>query len=194
MSEILYLCVRKAKSLLARGRAWRYTRIAYLGALWNPAVRVRGGCRFGRSVRLLATDGGSILLESGVVLADRVEIVAHGGNITIGKDVFVGIGSIVVCRERITIASDSLIAEYVVIRDHDHNTRVRPVRTGGFVTAPVHIGRDVWIGSKATILRGTVIGDRCIVGAHALVKSHVDHDMLAMGIPARAIPQLQVAG
>lgn len=36
-------------------------------------------------------------------------------------------------------------------------------------TSPIHIGSDTWIGENATILKGTVIGERCIVGFGTLV-------------------------
>lgn len=93
----------------------------------------------------------------------------------------------IVSQEGIRIGSDTLIAEYVVIRDQDHDTRTHPIRTSGFLTSPIHIGRDVWIGCKATVLRGSTIGDGAVVGAHALVKGHIPAGALAVGVPAKVV-------
>jgi acetyltransferase-like isoleucine patch superfamily enzyme len=90
----------------------------------------------------------------------------------------------------IQIGEDTLIAEYVVIRNQDHRTDLRPVRLPGFNSSPILIGRDVWIGCKASLLRGSSIGDRCVVGAHALVRSNMDDDMLVAGVPAKALRRL----
>lgn len=38
-------------------------------------------------------------------------------------------------------------------------------------TAPVTIGDDCWIGESASILKGTVIGNRTIIGYHTLVSN-----------------------
>ena len=35
------------------------------------------------------------------------------------------------------------------------------------------IGNRVWIGANTVILRGTVIGDDCVIGAGSVVKGNV---------------------
>lgn len=51
----------------------------------------------------------------------------------------------------------------------------------------VKIGNDCWIGAKATILDGTVIGDHCIVAAGAVVKGVFPDNVIIGGVPARII-------
>ena len=36
--------------------------------------------------------------------------------------------------------------------------------------APIIIGNDCWIGANTVILRGTKIGDNCVVGAGCVLK------------------------
>ena len=36
-------------------------------------------------------------------------------------------------------------------------------------SAPIHIGRDCWIGANTVILRGVTIGDNVVIGANCLI-------------------------
>ena len=184
------LLLSKFRSAIERCSLFISTSLLYIGTFGNPTVVVKKNCQFGHSVKLMATDGGSIFIGERTSLADHVQVTVQGGRLTIGDDVFIGIGSIIVCRDEVFIGSNSLIAEYVVIRDQDHSLEVRPVRNSGFQTSPVHIGQDVLVGCKSSILRGSYVGDRSVIGAHSLVKSHIAEDMLAMGIPAKAVKRL----
>jgi acetyltransferase-like isoleucine patch superfamily enzyme len=161
-----------------------------LGAIGNPSVRIGQRCQFGAGVTISVTDGGYILIGDNVCFEDGVRIVSQGGKVTIESNAFLGIGTILVCRESIHIGKDSLIAEYVVIRDQDHDITYRPIRTAGFLTAPINIGKDVWIGCKATVLRGSTIGDGSVIGAHALVLGVIESRVLAVGVPAKSVKTL----
>ena len=39
--------------------------------------------------------------------------------------------------------------------------------------SPVRIGPDVWLGTKATVLRGVTVGQGSVVAAHAVVNKDV---------------------
>ena len=176
---------RKISSLIIRSKIRVSTLLIYNFALANGRIEVAKDCSFGRDFSIRATDGASIKIGARCTFGDQVEIVAQGGVITIGEDVHIGKGSVIVCRESISIGSDTLIAEYVVIRDQNHETKTRPIKSAGFRTSPISIGEDVWIGCKASILQGGSVGNRSIVGAHALVLTSIASDQLAVGIPAR---------
>ena len=119
------------------------------------------------------------------------EVVARGGRIAIGDNVHIGRGVIIVSVESVQIGADTEIAEYVVIRDQDHDTDFRPIRLGGFKKSPTRIGIDCWLGSKVTVLRGSNIGDGSVVGAHSLVRGVIPPYTLAVGCPAKSVKELQ---
>lgn len=58
--------------------------------------------------------------------------------------------------------------------------------------APVSIGNNVWIGAKAIILPGSVIGDHCVIAAGSIVTSEIPAKTLAAGIPAKVIKNIKV--
>lgn len=79
------------------------------------------------------------------------------------------------CNEKISIGKDSLIAEGVTIRDQDHQFDLTeiPIRLQGSTTDAIIIGEDVWLGAKATILKGVRIGDHAIIGANSVVTKDI---------------------
>ena len=55
---------------------------------------------------------------------------------------------------------------------------------------PVRIGNNVWVGANVTILPGVSIGDNAIIAAGAVVTKDIPANMLAAGIPAKVIRQI----
>ena len=55
------------------------------------------------------------------------------------------------------------------------------------IPAPIHIGKNVWIGSNATVLPGVSIGDGAIVAAGAVVTKDVPENTIVGGVPAKVI-------
>ena len=52
------------------------------------------------------------------------------------------------------------------------------------MTAPIKIGKDVWIGANATILPGVTIGDFSVVAAGSVVTTNVPSGVVVAGVPA----------
>ena len=53
--------------------------------------------------------------------------------------------------------------------------------------APIVIGRNVWIGSNATVLPGVTIGDDAVVAAASVVTKDVPEKSVVVGSPARVV-------
>jgi acetyltransferase-like isoleucine patch superfamily enzyme len=51
----------------------------------------------------------------------------------------------------------------------------------------IDIGAHCWIGASAIILPGVKLGDRCIVGAGAVVTKSFPSDSVVVGVPAKRI-------
>ena len=55
---------------------------------------------------------------------------------------------------------------------------------------PIHIGKNVWIGSNAVVLPGVTIGDNSIIGAGSVVTRDIPADVVAMGSPCRVLRKI----
>ena len=121
-----------------------------------------------------------------LALSNRAHVFVKYGALTTGKNVHIGIGSVIACRDEITIGDDVLIAEHVTIRDQDHRYGgPKPTAQNGFDTAPIKIGNNVWIAAKVTITKGVTIGDNVTIGANSVVTRDIPSDCVAFGAPAK---------
>ena len=56
--------------------------------------------------------------------------------------------------------------------------------------APIHIGKNVWIGANATVTPGVSIGDNAVIAAGAVVNRDIPANVIAGGVPAKVIREL----
>ena len=118
--------------------------------------------------------------------------VFNKGHLEIGRNMSMNHFSRIVCMHKIVLGDNVNIAEHVAILDHDHDYKLVDGKfvMDGYVTKPIIIGNDVWIGDKATILKGVTIGDNVTIGAHSLVNKDIPSNCIAGGIPCKVIRHL----
>lgn len=88
----------------------------------------------------------------------------------------------------ITIGDNCYITANTYFITHDGGTLILRKEVPDLeLTAPIDIGNDVYIGFNSTILAGTKIGNRCIVGACSLVKGEFPDNSVIAGVPAKVI-------
>lgn len=124
-------------------------------------------------------------------LYQRMIIVARGnGKIVIGDRVGMS-GSTIYARDSITIGDDTLIGANCKIIDNDFHPIDPEERRSGSLdhlkTKPVVIGKNVFIGCNSIILKGTVLGDNCVVGAGSVVSGTYEAGSVIAGNPARVV-------
>ena len=113
-----------------------------------------------------------------------------GAEIILGPSVGLS-GTSICAARRVEIGEGTFVGADVVIFDNDFHGPVGEWNWGDFAPdnpRPVVIGRGVFIGARAIILKGVTIGDRAIVGAGAVVIRDVPAKQIAAGNPARNIP------
>lgn len=108
-----------------------------------------------------------------------------GKNITLGKRVFINSGCTFQDQGGVTIGDDCLIGHNTVLATLNHD--LAPSRRADMHPAPIVIGRNVWIGSNATVLPGVTIGDDAVVAAASVVTKDVPAKSVVVGSPARVV-------
>ena len=156
-----------------------------------PTLKIGKRVHFGKGCEVFISGQGRIILGDKTALVQQSRLFSSDGILNIGDNVHIGIGTIISAMDKITIGHDTLIAEYVTIRDQDHKVEAGKITAqNGFVSAPIHIGDNVWIGAKATILKGVTIGDNVVIGANSVVTKSIPSNTIAAGIPAKPIRQI----
>lgn len=113
--------------------------------------------------------------------------VDYGCHITIGRDVFLNYGCVLLDVCDITIGDGTQIGPMVQILTADH-PRDPAVRAAGLESGrPITIGANVWVGGGAIILPGVTVGRDAIVGAGAVVTRDVPAGTTVAGNPARPL-------
>lgn len=110
------------------------------------------------------------------------------GQIVVGERVRINAGSVLTAHAGIQIGDDSLIGEYVSIRDANHGLKTGElIRKQPHESARIRIGRDVWIGRGCCVLKGILIDDGAVVGANSVLTQSVPKGSIFAGIPAKSI-------
>lgn len=120
----------------------------------------------------ITISGGKLSIGKAFKMRDGAKIrVRKGAECIIGNNVSVNSNNVIACHEKVVIGDNVQLSPNVQIYDHDHDFRV----DGGigkmkYKTSAVEIGKNCWIGANTVILRGTKIGDDCVVGAGSVLK------------------------
>lgn len=117
---------------------------------------------------------------------------AEAGCISLGNDIRINRGCMLVSYTGIAINDHAIIGEYVSIRDANHGMNPDEfMRYQKHTASPVTIGRDVWIGRGSCILPGVTIGEGSVIGANSVVNADIPPYSIAAGIPAKIIKKRQ---
>lgn len=112
-----------------------------------------------------------------------------GKNITIGEGVFINACCHFQDHGGVTIGDGCQIGHNVVFATLNHGLAPQDRKTT--YPAPIVLGKNVWIGSNATILQGVTIGDNAVVGAGAVVTKDVEANTVVGGVPAHFIKVIE---
>lgn len=90
----------------------------------------------------------------------------------IGSNTFFNHNCSVTAKKSIQIGDDVVIANNVVIVDHDHKFSNCGLQSG-YNIEPVKIGNGVWIGANCVILKGVNIGNNSVIAAGSVVNHSI---------------------
>jgi acetyltransferase-like isoleucine patch superfamily enzyme len=172
--------------------------------LWNAEAAFKGA-KCGRGVTFVGRPLISIAPDSRLVLSNGVRInsalrsnpfgcfqpsvlrtLAPGAELRL--DANVGISAAILCAgKQIIIGENTIIGTGAMLFDNDFHA-LNPDGTwrNEFVQSarPIRIGKSVFIGARAIIMKGVSIGDAAIIGAGAVVTRNVPPSAIFFGNPA----------
>ena len=111
-----------------------------------------------------------------------------GKNIHVGEDVFINACCHFQDHGGVTLGDGCQIGHNVVFATLNHG--LAPEERVSTIPAPIVLGKNVWVGSNATILQGVTIGDNSVIGAGAVVTKDVPANTVVGGVPAKFIKSI----
>jgi acetyltransferase-like isoleucine patch superfamily enzyme len=92
----------------------------------------------------------------------------------------------------ITIGSEVSLAHSVSILSSTHNFDIKGVsiKNQGITKKSTHVGNNVWIGAKSTVLSGINIENNVIVGSNSVVTKNLISGNIYGGNPAKLIKEI----
>lgn len=161
----------KARSMIKAGKGVTIHNGCYIDALSTEGIVFGNNVSAGKKTRIECT-GNLQLIGKGMKVGD---------NAGLGSDNFFGAAG------GIEIGDDCILGNFISFHSENHNYSdpSAPIRLQGVSRVGIKVGRNCWIGSKATILDGAVIEDGCIIAAGSVVKAGVyNADGIYGGVPA----------
>jgi acetyltransferase-like isoleucine patch superfamily enzyme len=98
------------------------------------------------------------------------------------------------CENRIEIGDMGGLSDARIMDTDFHSMDVqddRPRYSTRGRSKPVILGRNVWVGAGAMVLKGVRIGDNAVVAAGAVVVANVPANAVVLGNPARVVTRVQ---
>lgn len=139
---------------------------------------------------------GVVFLRGARLSAEKQTWDEPGPSIVVGPGTMFRTFAVISASTRVEIGANVLAGSYVSIIDSDHtitdgwhNPLFNPV-----LSSRVTVGECSWLGERATILRGTTIGKKCIVAAHSVVRGEVPDFSVVAGAPARVVGSTRPPG
>jgi acetyltransferase-like isoleucine patch superfamily enzyme len=124
----------------------------------------------------------------------------HTTLFTDAKDALISIGegcrlngAYIHAKKSISIGKNCVVASGVNILDSNGHELCSINRAiGRDEPVSISIGENVWLGLNVVILKGTIIGNNCVVGANSVVKGDFPDNSLVMGNPAKIVKSLKI--
>ncbi|MDR2496244.1 MAG: hypothetical protein LBD21_03875 [Tannerellaceae bacterium] len=183
--------------ILISGKVWLKNcsgKIEILGNIYPGMVRIGFG-----SVGIFDKKRSRSILEvSGKMVFNGSASIGHGSKISVGKDGILKFGdrfsitaeTSIVCYKAITFGENCLISWDNLFMDTDLHKILN--ENSEIINEPkeISVGKNVWIGCRCLILKGSEIKDGNIVGANSTIAGKLENEnSIYIGNPIKCIKQ-----
>ena len=167
-----------------------------LGSRLRVALYRALGLRAGRPIRM---ERGRIRRCSQIVIGNNnafsagwqlwpIDAAHDGVRIRIGDDNYFNRNVFIDACGLIEIGNENQFGPDVYVTDSNHRHGPGIVgKRAAMDVGRVKIGHGCWIGAKSVILKDVELGDRCVVGAWAVVTKSFPADSVIVGVPGKLV-------
>ena len=113
-----------------------------------------------------------------------------GHHVHFGKNVYANFNLTLVDDTHIYVGDYTMFGPNVVIASAGHPLLPQLREKGYQYNAPVHIGKNCWLGAGVIVVPGITIGNNAVVGAGSIVTKDIPSDCLAVGNPCRVLREI----
>ena len=113
-----------------------------------------------------------------------------GRHVHFGRNIYANFNLTLVDDTHIYVGDNTMFGPNVVVATAGHPLLPELREQGYQYNAPVHIGRNCWIGAGAILLPGVTVGDNAVIGAGSIVTRDVPANVLAVGNPCRGLREI----
>lgn len=139
--------------------------------------------RLGILKDLLGSCGDHVYIEDGVHMS-------YGSHVYLEDHFYANFNLTIVDDMNVYIGDKTMIGPSVTLCTTGHPVYPLYREMAAHYSLPIHIGKNVWIGSNAVVLPGVTIGDNAVIGAGSIVTRDIPANTVAVGNPCRVLREI----
>ncbi len=113
-----------------------------------------------------------------------------GHHVHFGKNIYANFNLTLVDDTHIYVGDYTMFGPNVTVATAGHPILPRLRQEGYQYNAPVHIGKNCWLGAGVIIVPGITIGDNVVIGAGSVVTKDLPSNVVAVGNPCKVLREV----
>ncbi len=113
-----------------------------------------------------------------------------GKHIHFGKNVYCNFGVTMVDDTHIYVGDATMFGPNVTVATAGHPILPELRQKAYQYNAPVHIGKNCWIGAGVLVMPGITVGDNVVIGAGSVVTKDIPSNVIAVGNPCKVLREI----
>ncbi len=113
-----------------------------------------------------------------------------GKHLHLGKNIYFNFACTMVDDTHIYIGDCTMLGPNVTITTAGHPILPELRAKGYQYNAPVHIGKNCWLGAGVIVMPGVTVGDNVVIGAGSIVTKDLPSNVVAVGNPCRILREV----
>ena len=110
-----------------------------------------------------------------------------GRHVHFGKNIYANFNLTLVDDTHIYVGDHTMFGPNVTVASAGHPILPELREKAYQYNAPIHIGKNCWIGAGVVIVPGITVGDNVVIGAGSIVTKNLPDNVVAVGNPCRIL-------